>query len=354
MGDDEIGRSNAARTGALVARIDAAVAAGDWTTALDLFLQSSVALLGDRSRWSRDLLAAVPDELPMDPVLRQMRTFVVGPSGGTVPTAPGDGQIPPEARSVAALFQVITLRTLGRLDEAEQVARSVAAMPESAGAGEINDRAALLRLQIGILRLLRGDLDEAAEDLRMANLVAQHARSDFVVRNSAGDLALIHALRGDLSTADRWLEVFDSTPADPEGDFERRVRVGGIAAAAFVALARLRLDEARAQLRRLADIESGEELWVFVAVARALLALSEGDAVAGLAVLEAARGGHRNLRAQGGIAAPLLIATSTDLLLAVGQGARARTVLAATDVASDMISLRRARVAGRCWSEAGP
>lgn len=344
MVDDEDDRGRVARTAAVVAQIDASAASGDWETALTLFLRDLVTLLADHTRWAHGLLSAVPDDHPTDPLLRQIQAFVLGLPGGG-PRGDGDARATPEERSVAAVLRVITLRTLGHFDEAECVARSVAPVLARAEAAGVDERLAVARLHFGILRLLRGDLDAATRDLHAANLIATHARSDFVVRNSAGDLALIHALRGDLPTADRWVAVFDGTPANPAGEFERRVRVGGTVAAALTAIGRLRLDEARERLRRLRDNEPVEELWVFEVAARAMLALNGGEAVAGLALLEAGEDGHRNLLADGGIARQLLLATRADLLLAIGQGARARAVLAACDDASDPISLRRARVA---------
>jgi len=331
------------RAAELVERIDAVVAAGDWPSALGLLRENLVALVTDRFSWVRALLAQAP-AAELDPVLRLVQGFLLGAPADGAPMPTDDDRAAFEAWVTTVFIQVVALRWLGRLDEAEEVARGAVPALSGVELADVTDGLALTRLHIGILRLLRGDLDAAIEDLRAAHLMAFHARSAFVVRNCAGDLALAHALRGELTEAERWLEIFDGTDFDPEGHFERYVRVGALVARALVALHRLRPQEAQETLDRL-DASPGEELWVFVAVARALLAHVRGDVVAGLAVLEQAQVAHRASTAAVGIAPRLLTVVRADLLLAAGQGVRARAELAELEDASDVAELHRSRVA---------
>jgi LuxR family maltose regulon positive regulatory protein len=339
-----VGRATeGSRPADLIERIEAARRAGDWATALVTFRDHQVTLGSERLRWSLELLGAAPEDELTDHGLRVMRDFLLGRPGGALPPGVDDGGMPPMARAMTAMAQIMTLRAQGRLDEAQRVMDAV--MPAVAQSDATDDRIGLLRLHFGLLQLMRGDLGAALGEFHLANAAARQRRSQFLIRNSAGDLALVHALRGDLVTARRWIAMFDDAEVDPDGEFEHTVRVGGLAAGALVAISQLRLDEASAILAQLDDVGVGEELWAFVAVARALMAFVHGDAVAGLALLDEAADSHRTTTADVGFTPQLLLSIRVDLLLAVGQAARARALLAATDDATDSLRSRRAWVA---------
>ncbi|MFI2754387.1 LuxR C-terminal-related transcriptional regulator [Cellulomonas sp. P22] len=345
-----------------------AIVAEDWERAIEVLDAQPVALLCHHFPVVHLFLTRVPTEvLEGRATLALARSFLVrvlvtdgtaaaGTVLGAAPTAP---LRPPTVRDrlAPALTQVITLRTLGHLDEAEVIAaKAQQLLPDPGYADAHDDVIALVRLQWGILRLLRGDLVAAAEDFRLAAQAANRTGIDFLTRNAAGDLALVHTLRGSLGSAQEWLDEVDALP--PLGGYlERLSRTGWTVARALVALGRLDVDAAAEtldDLDALDDVHMREELWAFAEVAHVQLAVMRGDTLTALHRLEEQIALHPATCGQGTYLGAVVGCLRVDLLLALGHGNRARVALGTAPGSSVAmrcapgaatgVRLRRARV----------
>ncbi|MCC2318881.1 helix-turn-helix domain-containing protein [Cellulomonas chengniuliangii] len=323
-----------------------AIAAQDWERAIEALDARPVELLCDHFSVVCDFFARVPAEsLHGRPALALARAFLVGlpAADGAAPTEPIE---PPTLRDrlVPALTQVISLRVSGRLEEAEAVAAQAQQLiPEPRYGGRHDDMLALVRFEWGILRLLRGDMLAAAEDFRVAARAARRSGIDALARGATGDLALVLALRGDLGAA---RELLDEADARPErgGRLEQLSRTGRIVARSLAALAELDVDAAAKALDGLDsidDVRVREELWAFVEIARAQLAVVRGDTLAALHRLEAQVASHPATCGRGAYLRAVVGCAQVDLLLALGQGDRARAVL--RDVPGTIAAMETAR-----------
>ncbi|MGN8247259.1 LuxR C-terminal-related transcriptional regulator [Cellulomonas soli] len=351
-----------------------AILAEEWDQASTILQDGMVELMCHRLPLvQRVIELAPPGRMHVEPSMELLRSFLVGilpvhsdrTGTGTVldvVAARGSDEMPgglrpdvatpvpvpvPETdrdRIGAALAQVLTLRTLGHVDEAEEVAaRSEHLLRLDA---EALDLVALARLHWGILRLLRGDLVRAGQDLRASARAARRTGIDFLLRNACGDLALVHALQGDLVAAQGWLDQLDAVPP-AGGELEDLSRTGWTVARALVALGRLDLAAAEDLLAELAGAERlvvREELWAFVAYARAELAVLRGDRVGALHALEVEVASHADTCRPGSFVRDLLVGARADLLVALGDGNRARDAVEDAADLPELLRLRRARI----------
>jgi LuxR family maltose regulon positive regulatory protein len=114
-----------------------------------------------------------------------------------------------------------------------------------------------------------------------------------------------------------------------------------------VALGRLDLDTAAALLGELAVPERlvvREELWAFVAYARTELAVLRGDRLGALHALDVDVAEHADTHRPGSFVRDLLLGARADLLVALGDGNRARAALDEVADLPEMLRLRRARI----------
>lgn len=225
---------------------------------------------------------------------------------------------------------LISLRTDGQPadsdqigDEIEQHVARLVAEGESPG-----DRLGWFYLQRGVTHTRSGRHREAAR----CYLTAWHRRSDaaLVGANAAANLALTHALAGTPRYANLWLRR--CREIDISRTWGRHLAgIGAHLAAATLALDRLDEASCRRELEQAGEPSAPVDLWPYIAYLNADYGLHYADPVATLDALDAACAAHGPELTVGGAADALLARARADLLLAAGQGERARELLARHD-----------------------
>lgn len=311
------------------------------------------------------LLVSVVRVVPDEVIARQVRWQVVrtymsmlvgirGPHGDvTLPEGePALEQMAAEGRARDAcaigLAQMMMLRGAGYLDAAGELADRLTAVVTAArrtNRVQTEDLMPLLHLHLGISRLLTNQISAATTDFHLAYRYAVAGRADFFAFNAAGDLALVHAVSGDLPTAEQWIEraiVY----ADVDSPFMVTARVGLLCAQALVALGRLDLPAAARYIEAAGDPARREELWGFIVHARVRHGLLTGVDVAELRrAVEVAKAAHPDVMSLADSTTQVLLrAALADLAVVEGRGSLADGVLAAAGNAP-WAEVRRARVA---------
>jgi LuxR family maltose regulon positive regulatory protein len=142
--------------------------------------------------------------------------------------------------------------------------------------------------------------------------------------HAAADLALIDVMRGETGSAHRWSERHDQLRGAGEPSHPA---VGARLAAGLLALDRLEGEPIRPDMDVVVDGALPVELWPFIAYLIGQRALHFGDRAATFARVAKMQGMHAPALRAKGAAAVLLARVRADLLLAMGQGQRARAVL---------------------------
>jgi LuxR family maltose regulon positive regulatory protein len=254
----------------------------------------------------------------------------------------------PEVRRALGNEQAINvaLRRRGRFTEAGTHADRIVALSDLALVTQpelVADLVPSLYLQCGFVSLLVGDLAAAHARLTKAYFSGDYAVVDFVSRDAAGKLALVHALRGENARGMEWLERSDRAPEVPDFWGNPFIASTREAARAIMAVGRLDRRTAIDSVERLVDVSDGDEGLPFVIHARARVALLWGDRVGVARGLEADR-----LSARGASPAwlrSLLLADEADLQLALGNATRAAALLRTPDADGPHVAVSRARLA---------
>ena len=319
-----------------------AVEAGDWKTAVTI-VEESWAHMVDRSF---DVLVKVLRQIP-DRELEDHPSVLAGRALFTqmldehsilyasLPTDPDElvelGKTPGAAQIVyVATVQTVTLRVSGEFGEAARLTLMLRPLVQSIlvhRPDDLGPQLSLLRVQWAITLQLAGHLTESTTVFRRAYRGAYAANIAFVVQNAAGSSALNWAVTGDNPRAREWLRT-ESHAEPTEGRWGEMVKVGGRAASALVHLDSLDLDRAVASLGELGVPRVSEELWGFVAYARAYYDLATGNAYDGLTDLHRLIASHHDLYGNGAFCRILLGAAEIDLHLALGNGNLARALAA--------------------------
>jgi LuxR family maltose regulon positive regulatory protein len=221
--------------------------------------------------------------------------------------------------------RMIGLRLAGNIDEAERFAEPLDAAIEAqiAAGADPGDRRGWFVLQRGVTRTLQHRHYDALRAYRTSWL----SRTDDAVHipaNAAANLALTHATVGNSGHARRWLERF--AQYDTSGTWGHYlVGIGAHLAAGLLAVDGLDAAASTEHLEHLGDGSSQVELWSFIAALNATHNLYFAEnTTAALADLDAARSSHHPKLRQSRTATTLLTRARAELLIAAGQGQRAR------------------------------
>jgi LuxR family maltose regulon positive regulatory protein len=165
---------------------------------------------------------------------------------------------------------------------------------------------------------------------------------DFVPSQAAANLSLIYALQGDTTQAQEWLSRHNGLDAAQwPGDYV--VGIGAHIAAGLMALDRLDDVTVRSELEHLGDGSAALELWPFVAYLYAQHALHAGRALEALAHLDQLQASkneddqddkdnkddkeNKDDKLSRGVTAALICRARADLLIACGQGEKAKRLI---------------------------
>lgn len=335
-----------------------AAEAEQWTLVGDIVDAAFVTLV---TRYPFALYRAMkdmPDEAMADrPRLRAARTVAMAVPGIRGPAAAAFKPATPvrlavgesvSLRDAVALgsAQAVALRTTYEFTASCRVLDDIDAALAQVADGSIpdlDDVLPLLQLQWAICRFQAADLATATRDFSRAFYGGRRTESDFIARNAAAALGLIAAVCGDLPGAAEWLERELELPLDdvPAADL---VRSWGDTARCLRALDLLdkRLaDETKAAV---GDGTQLNELWAVICYAGAQYALLFGEPMAMLGRINGAEQLRVGRRREVGLGGSLIAAAKTDLLLALGQGNRARQAAWEHDLAHPLVEVGRARV----------
>jgi LuxR family maltose regulon positive regulatory protein len=219
-------------------------------------------------------------------------------------------------------------RAKGRFDAAERFAADLQdRITHGAVANEIPDgELAWFLVQRGLVHTLRGDDQAAIRCYRPAWDRSRTTPAHLAAPSAAANLAMTYAMRGEREQALLWLD------RHREIDISGQWIHGVVGLGARIARAALALDEldqpaAAAELDHLGAVSADLELWPFVAFLDAVYGLHYGDPAAALANLTQTTSAHDGLLTDHGGARVLRSRASADLLMACGEGNRARQVI---------------------------
>jgi LuxR family maltose regulon positive regulatory protein len=339
-----------------------AVQRGAWQTALDIIEEYLLHLLFDHLELLIPALSSIPEEALSGSILvRSARDLVLRvPLGDTEAPAPellddaslsALGHSPYVRRTVNTYLSVIAMfRYRGMLDKAavydDQLAAIVRAA-KHARTPHISGMLAFIGIQSALVHELLGDNHGSISRLRDAYRVAAVSEFGFTTANAAGKLAMAYAIGGEIRQATTWAAREEAAPA-PTGWTKQAVSTAGLVARALIGVATLDQAACATALARLRDIAPSNELLAFELHARAMRELLWGDRHGMLNSLDAVRAERDSWSAaqlRHGVAAPLLAADEANLLMALGNGNRAASVLAETTRTHPALDVARSRLA---------
>lgn len=319
--------------------------AGAWDELGQVWSTSGPLLLTTHPDEVRQVLADVPDQvLRHHPRLRIGQAMVTALAAGT----PGDlaaalrayadtsTQVLRRSAGTLSLPDLLSAgtgylcgqRAAGRFAAAERFADDLQEQIAHAAAGAEVPAADLawFLVQRGLVHTLRGDDRAALRCYRSAWDRSHGTRDRLAGPCAAAHLAMTYALRGQREQALRWLARHRET--DTRGRWiHNLVGLGARIARAALALDELDQPGAAAELDHLGAVSADGELWPFVAFLDAVHGLHHGDPAGALARLTETAGAHDGLLTGQGAALMLHSRAGADLLMACGEGNRARQVI---------------------------
>ena len=288
-----------------------------------------------RARAMRDVMLQVPtegmlsrDDLPPDP--------------DAVEALARSDRAPEELD--AALAVLVAFRNCAPADEARAVALRVHRFARATRAwhpAAVADLYPGVVSQVGAALLAAGDRTAAADAYTEAFRRADEGAFDYLARDAASKLALIHALSGDLRRSSAWLQRYDAAPAASTW-MTTYFEPAATTAALLSAVDRLDIRRAVELSDRLAPSTFPDPFRGLYLYGRAVLALHDGRATDLLEELDEAAADRAPRRPHH---AALLAAARADLLLALGRGNQARAVVEGDQRDHPALRTGRARLA---------
>jgi|GEM_PF-4768481 len=329
-----------------------AIAAEDWHTAGEVIEQAAYTLFSTHPGVARDLVARIPSRAIEDHPIARVVSDMLASSGtaeaefAAATTAHRLVAQPSRPEAVDALViqhdigdaevevswrEAISRRHEGNFEGALRIQSALDAQfrnpvrPLRAASRALMP---MVHLQYGITLMLAGRFVEAEKAFTTATRDGNTGFAAMAQRNALGDLAFLAGVEGDFARAQESLDRMSERPR-VIGFWARLVRFGELVAEALVATARLDLATAGAALDSAAETADRDELWVFYLLARARFAVADGSAVAALTEIATLRRTRQHLTGPDSAGAFLLPLAEAELLLALGQTARAGEVLEA-------------------------
>ncbi|ROR96310.1 regulatory LuxR family protein [Salana multivorans] len=179
--------------------------------------------------------------------------------------------------------QIIDERINGSLKKAAQLGARVAAeIEKQTERGTLTDHGLLAwcEFQVGMTQLLQGDTSLSRTTTRRAYTAALSGGIDaeYIVVNAASQLAVIHALSGELNDAEAWADRAEQHQCHPW--FDPLVRLPARIAREMVSVERLQ--PSPTTLAAESDSLRGTEMWPFVARTLARRKIYNGNATGAL------------------------------------------------------------------------
>ena len=339
-----------------------AARAGRWDLVVSLFRNHSTAVL--ETNWGEFIpaLATAPEEVFADnPAAVALKTMAfhlpIDPRSTPVPRELDGAELTaigrlPRAREElqSQLWQLLLYRTRHRYELAAVASDNAQAILQEAmvtRGPEVVGLQSVITANSGLLQLLLGNFRTAIAEFSKSYEFASLSEVSFSAANAAGKIALTYAMLGDESNASVWLrrEVVAPVPQIPVAHY---VRSAGLIARALAASVALRADQCASAIDALKQKDNHEELWPFTAYARKRQALLWGDKQNALDELESLGDPPsvpNDSSRWGGATAWLFPAAKAELLMALGRGNHANSVLDGVHSHHPLLDLARARLA---------
>jgi LuxR family transcriptional regulator, maltose regulon positive regulatory protein len=212
---------------------------------------------------------------------------------------------------------------------------------------DVADLALIVLIQSAVLSDLNGDSEGAVAQFGEAYRHAAASAYGFGAAELFARMAVSLALLGQMRQALACLERA-STSLPVRGLLTREVRYLTLLAEAIIATAQLDRTRAARALAAVDDALDGGEWWPFVLTARVGYVLTWGDTADLVSCLAGVRVGQEQLAklaTVGGTAGPALAGAEVDLLVALGRGNEARSVLDGGYGGDRLLAVSRARLA---------
>ncbi|GHD04319.1 response regulator transcription factor [Zhihengliuella salsuginis] len=272
--------------------IRTALEAGEWETLVPLLLAGWARLLNDDQALLIRGFRAVPRHLASRyPVIRAGQVLLDPDELNTalpVTNEPDESEILAELRAehrstrarqrplalTTATGLMIYERRLGMYESAHATASDTLKI-SSAASNDVGPSAhAIAGFEIGLTSLLADDLPQAFAGYELSHNRARRVPHWTALKVSSGELAMLHAVRGDLRAATEWLERGRELVA---GHGRHTRAEGALAvAAALTAVDQFDVDGARRELAALPAFPDNSDKWPFHLLALGRLALIEG------------------------------------------------------------------------------
>ncbi|ACQ81364.1 ATP-dependent transcriptional regulator, MalT-like, LuxR family [Beutenbergia cavernae DSM 12333] len=324
-----------------------AVRARDWDQAVSAVDRHWVQLVAQHPDALSHAIRGMPvDLVASNPKLRVAHEFILPLTHPTDLASTHRAElagVAPRTESDAVrtrVSTVIALSATGYVDIAQEVAQQWGRAADVSGAapGDVDHEVPTLLFQWGSTRLAAGDVIGSRYAFSEAFAWAQRMGDALVRRTSAVGLALTHAINGVPLLTHEWLGRVEL-----DEDVEEPVTRAAVVIAEALAGVDMLADEAALLADNLPERSSPDELWALVAFVRGQIIASGGDPGAMLACADACEEGLARAP-RGGIAEALLVSTLGEVLVAQGERARFRRILAsATD--SPILAVAKARLA---------
>jgi LuxR family maltose regulon positive regulatory protein len=298
-------------------------------------------LLAPRSALMRHLTELIPDRVTAEP-LAEIESV---PSTDDELRAEAEGDDAPAVLD-GLMIGLMAARFRGERDKAVDDVRRGMVMVNVMTQDTQHDLPTSVRrffVQAGLVHLL--DLDLAAAELafRRGYGPDEHESPDVLRREAANKLALVQALKGDHVATHAWLERAEAIDP-PTGWLAPMIEAPRRMAEALLALDRLDRDEVERHLADLSSTILTDELWFMeLSVRAASTLLWGGSSHAVLHEIQLARADRAHLLGEGTLASTQLLAWETALLMALGHGTEAET-LVSDPVAAFRVKVVRARL----------
>jgi LuxR family maltose regulon positive regulatory protein len=337
-----------------------AIAAQDWSRAMDIVESSWRSLVTERFYEVANGIRAIPLSTlrgrPLAWAVHGLTNHAPDPQ-----QTPAQELIPatqldrvgsgPEALYALDLSFVMAAvyRLRGRFRQAQPYSDQMVALARIAEATDAPNTAGVLAgvyVHAALLHIFRGEDDAAVADLLDGYRFVSASDQKYRLRDVTGKLALIFAMRGEMHTARGWLDI-EADSDTIAGPFAALVDSAGAIARAIVTVNELEYDQSSRALSVLEDGSLQDEHWAFTLHARTLLVLGWGDRLGHLDVLNQARLASPTFeesRRNGGIAAPLLAAAEANLLMSLGRGNQAWVILNYGAEPHPLLDVARARL----------
>lgn len=245
----------------------------------------------------------------------------------------------PENRQSFVVAAMISRRTMGKFDEADQIAMDYLETVEHTG---IQPKAWFLQ-QRALTTLLCGNVAHAKRQFPIAYDMARTPDEDFIGVDSANNMALVCALSGLVETAEAWLHTAEEVTLTNDW-LAYQVGIPGYVARALVHAESLDLAAAAAELSKAGDGTNQVELWPFILYASTELSLLNHNSLAMAGLLRTVADVNANTVTEGSAAAVIVARCHAELMLSKGELNRAARLLADTPDAHGWLTVPTVRL----------